>query len=68
MLYLFLPKFKIAFTFLIESVNSCDGGRLVVASQNKDLVGIFDLIRIKETNRFDTLSSSIDIIPQEEVA
>lgn len=56
------------FTFVIETVDSVDACRFVVATEYEEFVGIFDLEGKQQTDRFETLFSSIDIIAKKKVA
>ena len=54
-------------TFVVESVNSIDGGALVVASEEEEVLGMFDLVRHQQANTLDGHFSSINVIAQEQV-
>lgn len=49
-------------TFLEETINPGDWGRLVIASQDVDLVRIFNFESKEKTNSLYALSTPINII------
>jgi hypothetical protein len=42
-------------TFIVKAVNAIDRGTFVVASQQKEIFRIFDLVRQKQANCLKTL-------------
>mmetsp|Transcript_23933 Transcript_23933/g.47503 ORF Transcript_23933/g.47503 Transcript_23933/m.47503 type:complete len:126 (-) Transcript_23933:355-732(-) len=64
-----LPKLnpKTALAFVIETVNAVNGGALVISSKDKEIFGVFDLIRQKEANGLEGLLPTVHIVPQEDV-
>lgn len=62
-----LPDLRIAssLTLIIKSVHSCYIGTFVVAPQQKEILGIFDLVTHEEEHRFQRILSSVHIVSQE---
>jgi hypothetical protein len=54
-------------TFIVEAVNTVDGRALVVASEDKEVFGVFDLVCEEETDCFERLFAPIHVVAQEEV-
>jgi hypothetical protein len=54
-------------TFVVENVDSVDTGALVVASEDEEVFGVFDLVREQQADGLERLLSSVDIISEEEV-
>lgn len=63
--YRFLPGVRGRFTFLEKSIDSGDGGRFMVASEDVNVAWVFDLQTVEQADGLDSLSSPINIIPQE---
>lgn len=57
----------VSLTFIIKSINSVDGGTLVVPSEKEEVFRIFDFVCQKKANGLETLLSSIDVVAKEEV-
>ena len=59
-----LPNLDIVstFNFIVETVHSVDLLTFVIASEHKEIFWEFDFIAHHETNCFDTLLSSVDVI------
>lgn len=54
-------------TLFVEAVDASDGGRLVVAPQNGELVGVLYFEGKEEADGLDALPAPINIVPQEQV-
>lgn len=54
-------------TFVVKSINTVDTRTFVVSSQDKEVLGVFDLVGQKQADRFQRLFSSVDIIAQKEI-
>jgi hypothetical protein len=54
-------------TFVVETVDSVDTGALVVASEDEEVFGVFDLVREQQADGLERLLSSVDIVSKEEV-
>jgi hypothetical protein len=64
-----LPQLDVVSTFalIVEAVDSVDGSALVVASQDKEVLGILDLVCEKEANGLEGLLSSVDVVAKKEI-
>jgi hypothetical protein len=58
---------KSSFALVVKAVYSVDRGRLVIASQQEEVLGVFDFIGQQQTDGLETLLASVNIIPQEQV-
>jgi hypothetical protein len=56
-----------ALTLVVKPVNSVNARTFMIASQYKEIFGVFDLVCEEETNGFERLFASIDIVTEEEV-
>lgn len=54
-------------TLIVETVDSVDPGRLVVSSQEEEVLGIEDLIRKQQADGFKRILPAIYIISEEQV-
>lgn len=54
-------------TLFVETVDACDGGGLVVAPQDSELVWVLNFEGEEEADGLDALAAPINIVPQEEV-
>lgn len=63
------PEFDVvsSLAFFIESVDSVDAGTLMVSSQEEEIFWILDLIGEEQSDSFQRLFTSINIISQEKV-
>jgi hypothetical protein len=64
-----LPQLDVVSTlaFVIEAIDAVDGRALVVASQDEEVLGVFDLVGKQEANRLEGLLAPVDIVAQEKV-
>ena len=64
-----LPKFDVVppLAFIVETVDSVDGGALVVTTENEEVLGVFDLVSQKEADGLKRLLATVDIVTQEQV-
>ena len=64
-----LPKFNViaALAFIIESINTINGGALMVSTEEEEVLGVLNLIGQEEANSFQRLLAAVDVISQEEV-
>lgn len=44
--------FFLVYTFIIEPVDSVDAGTFVIATEQKEILGVFDLIGQQQADRF----------------
>ena len=56
-----------ALTLVVEAVDAIDGGALVIASKQEEVLWILDLICKQEAHSLQRLLSTIDIVTQEQV-
>ena len=54
-------------TFVIKAIYPIDTGAFVIAPEDEEVFGIFDLVSKKQADRLETLLPSINIIAKEEV-
>ncbi len=52
---------------VVEAVDTVDLGTLVISSQQKEVLGILDLVAEQQANCFDRLLSTVDVVTQEQV-
>jgi len=52
---------------IVESVNTVDGGTFVVATQEEEVLGVFDLVGEGTYGTLNALLSSVDVVAEEEV-
>ena len=64
-----LPELDVvaALALVVEAVDTVDGGALVVASEEEEVLGVLDLVGEEQTDSFKGLLATIDIVPEEEV-
>lgn len=61
------PDGVATFALVIKAVDSVDLGALVVATQQKEVFGVLDLVAQEQTHCLDRLLSTVDIVTQEQV-
>jgi hypothetical protein len=54
-------------TFVIKSVYAVNTSALVVTTKDEEVLGVFYLIRQQETDRFQRLLSSVNIVAQKQI-
>lgn len=54
-------------TFIIEAVYPVDAGTLVVSSQQKEVLRIFDFVGEQQTDSLQALLASINVVTKEQV-
>ena len=64
-----LPQLDVVspFALVVESVDTVDGGALVVATQNEKVLRVLDLVREEEAYRLERLLATVDVVTEEEV-
>lgn len=55
------------FTFIIEAIDSVNGGRFVISSEQEEILGIFHFIRKHETDSLQTVLASVNIVAQKQI-
>ena len=58
---------RIRRTFVIKPVYPVDTGTLVVASQDKEIFGVFDLVCEEEADSLERLLSSVNVVTKEKI-
>lgn len=58
------PKFDVvsSLAFIIEAINTIDGGTLMITPQNKKIFWVFNLVRQKEADCFQRLFTTVNVI------
>ena len=56
-----------ALALVVEAVDAVDGGALVVAAEDEEVLGILDLVRQQETYCFQGLLAAVDVVAEEYV-
>ncbi len=54
-------------TFIVKAVDSVDAGTFVISSEQEEILWIFDLVGKQQTDSFQRLFSSVDVISQKQV-
>ena len=64
-----LPKLDAepALAFVVETVDTVDRGALVVSTEDKEVLGVFDLVCQEEADRLQRLFATINVVTQEDV-
>ena len=59
-----LPQLDIvsALALVVEAVYAVDGGALVVAAQNEEVLGVLDLVGEQQADGLERLLSSVDVV------
>jgi hypothetical protein len=61
------PEFYIisTFAFVIETVNSVNRSTFVISSQQKEVLRVLNFVSEQQTNGFQTILSSVNVISKE---
>jgi len=64
-----LPQLDVVATlaFIIEAVNTVDGGALVISAKDKEILGVFDLVGEEQADGLEGLLATVDVVAEEEV-
>ena len=64
-----LPQFDVisSLALIIEAIDTVDRGALVVPTQDEEVLWVFDLVGEQQTDRFEGLLSTVDVIAEKEV-
>lgn len=54
-------------TLVIETIDAVDGGALVVAPEQEEVLWVFDLVGQQETDGFQRLLPPVHVVSQEQV-
>jgi len=64
-----LPQFdrESTLAFVVEPVDSVNGGAFVIATEKKEVLRVLDFVSKEKTDRLDRLLSTINVVTHEEV-
>jgi hypothetical protein len=64
-----LPELDVVSTLalVVESVDSVDGGTLVVTTEDEEVLWVFDLVGEEKADGLERLLASINVVTEEEV-
>lgn len=64
-----LPQFDVvpSLAFIVEAIDTIDGGALVVATENEEILGIFDLVCQEKADGLEGLLAAVHVVAKEEV-
>lgn len=64
-----LPKLDVVppLALIIETVDSVDGGALMVTTENEEVFRILDLVREEKADGFEGLLATVDVVTEEKV-
>jgi hypothetical protein len=64
-----LPQLDVvsALALIIETVDTVDGGALVVAAENEKVLRVLDLVCKQQADGLERLLAAIDVVAQEQV-
>lgn len=64
-----LPQLDVvpSLAFIVEAVDAVDGGALVVAAENEEVLWVLDLVGEEQADGLQGLLATIDIVAEEEV-
>lgn len=64
-----LPQFDVVTTlaFVVETIDTVDGGALVVSAQDKEVLGVFDLVCQQQANGLERLLATVHVVTKEQV-
>lgn len=64
-----LPQLDVVppFALIVEPIDTVDRGTLVVAAQDEEVLGVFDLVGEQEADGFERLLATVDVVTQEQI-
>ena len=64
-----LPQLDVvaSLALVVETVDTVDGGTLVVTAKNEEVLGVLDLVRQKKADGLEGLLATVDVVTEEEV-
>lgn len=64
-----LPQLDVvtALALIVETVDTVDGGTLVVATEDEEVLWVLDLVGEEEADGLERLLSAVDVVTKEEV-
>jgi hypothetical protein len=64
-----LPQLDVvaSLALIVETVDAVDGGTLVVAAQDEEVLGVLDLVGQEKADGLEGLLATVDVVTEEEV-
>lgn len=64
-----LPQLDVvsSFALIVEPIDTVDRGALVIPAQNKEVLGVLDLVCQKEADGLERLLTTVDVVAEEKV-
>ena len=64
-----LPKLDVvpSFAFIIETIDSVNGGALVVPTEDEEIFGVLDLVCEEKADGFEGLLATVNVVSEEKV-
>ena len=64
-----LPELDVVATLalVVEAVDAVDGGALVVAAEDEEVLGVLDLVGEEKADGLEGLLATVDVVAEEEV-
>lgn len=64
-----LPQLDVvsALALVVETIDTVDGGTLVVATEDEEVLRVFDLVGEKQADGFEGLLATVDVVTEEKV-
>jgi hypothetical protein len=64
-----LPQLDVvpSLAFVVEAVDAVDGGALVVATENKEVLGILDLVGQEKADGLERLLAAVHVVAKEKI-
>lgn len=64
-----LPQLDVvsSLALIVKAIDTVDGGTLVVTTQNKEVLGVLDLVREEQADSLERLLTTVDVVTEEKV-
>jgi hypothetical protein len=64
-----LPQLNVVppLALIVETIDTVDGGALVVTTENEEVLGVLDLVSQKEADGLQRLLATVNVVTQEQV-
>jgi hypothetical protein len=64
-----LPQLDVvsSLALVVEAIDTVDGGALVVATQNEEVLGVLDLVCEEQADGLERLLTTVDVVTEEKV-
>lgn len=64
-----LPQLNVVppLALIVETIDTIDGGALVVTTENEEVLGVLDLVSQKEADGLQRLLATVNVVTQEQV-